>query len=62
MILTNKEYTLEINDGAYEGEVRVEIQPNYDTAAEMFINKENAEKIVNHLITVFDITPEQRNK
>ena len=28
----------------------------------MYIGAEEAEQIVNHLIKVFDITPEQRNK
>jgi len=28
----------------------------------IFIDKTDAEQIVNHLIKVFDITPEQRNK
>lgn len=43
------------------GCIKIEIS-DYVDRMKAAIDKQRAEAIVNHLITVFDITPEQRNK
>ncbi|MBL4753748.1 MAG: hypothetical protein JKY52_09185 [Flavobacteriales bacterium] len=55
--------SMEISDELLGDELEVEISHQWVADdIHLYWNKEGAEQIVNHLITVFDITPEQRNK
>jgi len=55
--------TLTIEDKVYADELEMMVSHQFaDDDVHIFLIKHTAEQIVNHLITVFDITPEQRNK